>query len=189
MSLSTPLTSDIDIVHKSDWNEVGRDGHISTFSQYVDERISASAPLSTLLDIYSPSPSLKVKDPESHESDSYEDRLVPGMAYLRRIGWTGTIVLTLGTIIILVCLSFLSFLWFSTWSASHLWHNLIIRGWLPISITISTLIMKTAIGFQEGLGTMMLAALALKHFITSTHNIAAVSIIRSSSTAPLNLAV
>lgn len=98
------------------------------------------------------------------------------------------VVLSVGTITVVITFAFLSFLWTDNGN-SYAWRNIMIHAWAPRAITISALIIRVCVVAQAGVCTSMLAALALEHFEVLYTEAAGVSSIRYSHTGPESLFV
>ncbi|KAF2496431.1 hypothetical protein BU16DRAFT_561246 [Lophium mytilinum] len=80
----------------------------------------------------------------------------------------GCLVLTLfaTTITMIACTAFISFFWFDD-ASNSIWKLIVINEWLTRSISISTLVLRTAVDMQASIGAAIIAAL----MIESSHGI------------------
>jgi hypothetical protein len=102
------------------------------------------------------------------------------LRWIDKLGRIAVVTLTLGTILVLVSLSLLAFLWFGNTSNS-LWHHIMTKNWLPEAITIISEVIKAVVGFQIGLCSAMLAALLIERSEVLLPNAATISVLRSST--------
>ncbi|KAI8945188.1 hypothetical protein F4801DRAFT_594363 [Xylaria longipes] len=98
-----------------------------------------------------------------------------------------------GTIIVLIALSFLLFLWYGEGSgiggqhATSAWRNIMLREWLPQVITLASLAMRVTVAAQITLCTSMCAALILEKRRVRKSHAAQFSIARSVNDGPWTL--
>jgi hypothetical protein len=110
------------------------------------------------------------------------------LTWSRKLGWYTTFILVFGTFVILSTILFLSYLWYGNHS-DPTWQQLMAANWSIRSISLASLALRMAAGFQAGACTSMLASLALEHFIVPLPATAAVSTMRSSQPSPYSLVV
>ena len=91
-----------------------------------------------------------------------------------------------GTFVILGCQAFICFLWIGG-SGNSLWLDIVLAGWIPRSITIAALLIRSLVTAQAAICTSMLAALVLEIVGTPLRNAAAISMARFEITGPLSL--
>jgi hypothetical protein len=133
--------------------------------------------------------------------NSSENLLSPIPRLQKRTFWHKTgiyalCVLSLGTVMLLLALSFLTFLWkgvgaTATYNDSKMasaWRTIMMKAWASRVVTLSSLVIRLAIAAQAGVATSMLAALLLERSGVPVHSVAKVSLIRSSNTGPHHLA-
>ncbi len=120
-------------------------------------------------------------------TNSSESRLLENRTLAERFGWIGITILFAGTAVILAALGFLGFLYLADYR-NKTWQLIIIRGWATRAVSLSALAIRTAISFQSGLATAMLAALVLERFGVLLEDSAQISTLRSSTPHPFNLA-
>lgn len=99
---------------------------------------------------------------------------------LRRLGWQAAFVLPIALVSILAVAGFLAFLWFAGLE-SHVWHRLMITGWVTRAVTVSTLILRFSVDLQSGLAGAMLAAMILELNSVRLHDAVKVSMMRASN--------
>ncbi|KAM7222535.1 hypothetical protein V8F06_002029 [Rhypophila decipiens] len=113
------------------------------------------------------------------------DRL---MGASRKLGYMTIGTLIICPLLILAAMAWIAFLWFAS-NNNGTRRLVLIENWLTRSVTVCTLVIRTAAGWLSGIGTAMLAALALEHGAVLLLDAAAVSIVRaaggSGSLAPL----
>ena len=97
---------------------------------------------------------------------------------LRRVGPSAWLILIGGTSIVLAVVVLLTFLWFANVD-SPVWHRIAIHNWMAPTVTISTLILRAALGLQVGIVASMLSGLSLEKIGVRTSDLASSSIIRS----------
>jgi len=103
-----------------------------------------------------------------------------------RLSRQGLAVLVLGTILIVIAVSLLIFLWFGTRSSA--WANIMINGRAPLAITLTVVALRLSMMLQLGALTSMLAAVALEKGFVPFNKAATVSILRASYGPPQQLA-
>ncbi|KAI9711675.1 MAG: hypothetical protein M1812_007108 [Candelaria pacifica] len=108
-------------------------------------------------------------------------------AIIEKFGYFGIIILLAGTVVIAAALGFLSFLWFADYS-NKTWQLIIVRQWATRAVSLSALAIRTAISFQSGLATAMLAALVLERFGVLLEDSARISTLRATTPHPFRLA-
>jgi hypothetical protein len=105
---------------------------------------------------------------------------------MQRIGWLTTIILIASTLTMLAAIGMLCFLWWAD-PLNMAWRSILIKGWLPPSITLSSAVMRWSIGSQATFPTSMLAASILERKGTTIYHTAALSIIRYVNRGPFGL--
>ena len=116
---------------------------------------------------------------EQHKTEEETMMLIRGIPSIsRKLGKMAIFILLSGTLLILIAIGFLAFLWFAN-SENSLWHSIIVRDWLVKASTISSEVVKQAVTFQLGIVGAVLAALALERFQVSLPDVAAVSMMRA----------
>ncbi|RYN73554.1 hypothetical protein AA0120_g12602 [Alternaria tenuissima] len=103
-----------------------------------------------------------------------------------RIGFYSTGALVLGTLLIFASFCFISFLWWSD-SDNDVWRRIMLRGWATRSVTLASLVLRSAITAQALAATAMLAALALHWHQVALPDAAAVSLLRFANPGPSSL--
>ncbi|EMD95311.1 hypothetical protein COCHEDRAFT_1211264 [Bipolaris maydis C5] len=105
---------------------------------------------------------------------------------MRRLGWYALSSIIFGTILILASFGFLSFLWFAD-ARNEVWRQIVETNWTTRSITLTALVIRTAVSAHAFVTTAMLAALALQWHQVPIPSFAAVSLIRFSNSGPHGL--
>ncbi|KAI8946815.1 hypothetical protein F4801DRAFT_596024 [Xylaria longipes] len=109
------------------------------------------------------------------------------------LGRTGLITILGGSILILICIAFLSFLWFGSGhepeaaGAPWVWRQIALHDWMTRTITISALVLRSIVSLQVALCTSMTAALVLEKRSARKTDVAYLSIARSVSDGPRKL--
>lgn len=109
------------------------------------------------------------------------------------LGIMGNIILWLGTAVVAIALGFISFLWICAHRAREgqtvpeSWLVIVSNGWLPQSITLSSLALRFAIAMQSGLMVAMIAGLAVERFRTSLYRAPEISMMRASGASAIQL--
>ena len=101
----------------------------------------------------------------------------------RRLGWQAAVTIVLTALVTLAVVGFLGFLWFADLSNST-WHRIMVTGWATRAVSISTLVLRSAIDLQAGVAAAMLAAIILESTSVQLRNAAKVSTMRASSPQP-----
>ncbi|KAH8781921.1 hypothetical protein BGZ57DRAFT_285238 [Hyaloscypha finlandica] len=110
------------------------------------------------------------------------------------IGLYGLGTLVLGSIAVIASAVFLSFFWATSRRviqgqiAPQLWHMIVSRGWTTRAVTLSTVVIRSAVAFQAGLISAMMAALLLEKNRTRISKLPVLSILRAANTGPSSLA-
>ena len=78
-----------------------------------------------------------------------------------RMGMQTLLILAANSMIIITTIAFLCFLWFAHQDNRN-WRNIIVFGYATRAVTISTLVIRSSIGFQGAICVAMLAALSLE---------------------------
>lgn len=115
----------------------------------------------------------------------------------RRLGLFRTILLILGTLAIVAVAAFLTFLWLGASLAvdhadravAQAWRHILDSGWLLRLVAISSLLYRVVAAAQAAMATEMLAALALEGGGCLLPDLARLSLTRSQSAGPFQLAV
>jgi hypothetical protein len=101
----------------------------------------------------------------------------------RRLGWQAAVTLVLTALVTLAVVGFLGFLWFADLS-NGIWHRIMVTGWATRAVSISTLVLRSAIDLQAGVAAAMLAAIILESTSVRLRDAAKVSTMRASSPQP-----
>src|ERR1700712_3669533 len=80
---------------------------------------------------------------------------------MQKIGKWTIVILSVSLLLTLAIFGFLAFLW----EAPHdngFWHTIIAKGWANRAVTVSALLLRTAVDLQAGTAAAMLAAIFLE---------------------------
>ena len=83
----------------------------------------------------------------------------------------------------LAVIGFLGFLWFADLH-NGFWHQIMVTGWATRAVSISTLVLRSAIDLQAGVAAAMLAALVLESSTVGLRHAAQISTMRAGSPQP-----
>ena len=100
-----------------------------------------------------------------------------------RLGWQAAVTLLVSAVVTLAVVGFLGFLWFADLN-NNVWHRIMVTGWATRSVSISTLVLRSAIDLQAGVAAAMLAAIILESSSIVLRQAAKVSTMRASSPQP-----
>lgn len=103
-----------------------------------------------------------------------------------RLGWQAAVTLLLSVVITLAVVGFLGFLWFAD-LGNGVWHRIMVTGWATRAVSISTLVLRSAIDLQAGIAAAMLAAIILESSSILLRYAAKVSTMRAGSPQPRTL--
>jgi fluoride ion exporter CrcB/FEX len=105
----------------------------------------------------------------------------------QRMGRQTTLILAASLLLTIAVIAFLTFLW----TAPHdhkLWRFIIVRGWAGGAVTVSSLVLRTAVDLQAGAAVAMLAAILLENdFRLLVTDTAQVSKLRAGRAMPLDI--
>ncbi|KAJ0119221.1 hypothetical protein J7T55_013458 [Diaporthe amygdali] len=107
-----------------------------------------------------------------------------------RLGKWASAVITLGWTFEILILSFLLYLWTGEGSepggghASSLWRWIMLKGYASQAVTVSAVVMRTAVGLQASICTALVAALMLEARSVQMSDIALFSVLRAVSGGP-----
>jgi hypothetical protein len=103
------------------------------------------------------------------------------------MGRQTTLILAASVLLTMAVFTFLTFLW----TASHdhkIWRSIIVRGWAGGAVTVSSLVLRTAVDLQAGTAVAMLAAILLENdFRLLLTDTAQVSKLRAGRAMPLDI--
>ncbi|RDA83666.1 hypothetical protein CP532_4679 [Ophiocordyceps camponoti-leonardi (nom. inval.)] len=113
---------------------------------------------------------------------------------IQAISIWGCCILGIGTAVIIATTGFLYFFWTESETAatnsrtpSALWNAIVFSGWAARAITISSILIRLAIGLQSGLMTTMLASIVIEKRGVYLPQLPALSIMRCISSGAQNL--
>lgn len=96
------------------------------------------------------------------------------------------LVLVFDTITILGVAAFITFLWFGSQS-NNLWRTIALKGWMTKSVTLASVLLRTALSLQTGIAVPMIASIALERSRIRLSSLASVSTMRNSGSTFLPL--
>lgn len=102
---------------------------------------------------------------------------------LRRLGWQSIVILISTALTALAVIGFLAFLWFASLD-NGVWHRIMVDGWATRSVSIATLVLRSAVDLQAGVAAAMLAALVLESSSVRLRDAARISTMRAGSPQP-----
>ncbi|KAK7968868.1 hypothetical protein PG988_007941 [Apiospora saccharicola] len=91
-----------------------------------------------------------------------------GRRLWRRVGKRGLVMIPLGSLLLLVLIAFLQFLWLQARKAKDgeephkLWQTIVFRSWLARTVTITAVLMRSVITAQAAVVTPMVAAMIVE---------------------------
>ncbi|KAI0503392.1 hypothetical protein F5B22DRAFT_551255 [Xylaria bambusicola] len=160
-------------------------------SSVPDGNIPSSRPMSraTTLDI--PDDNF-FQDTSNMAVHSIEPVPAPRLPIKESLGRSGSLTIIGGSVVALVLLGFLMFLWLGhggheSADATWVWRQIALGGWMTQSITLTSLGLRFIISMQAAVCTSMLAALVLEKKFTPKPDVAWFSIIRSTNDGPLKM--
>lgn len=80
---------------------------------------------------------------------------------LQRFGWIAIITLIATTVVILTCIGWFMFLWWSSIN-NNFWHMIIINGWAPRAVALAGSVLHLMVAAQTGVCISMLAGIAME---------------------------
>ena len=108
---------------------------------------------------------------------------------VQKIGLQTVVLLVATLVVTTIVIGFLTFLWTAPHDNSF-WRTIVTKGWAGGAVTVSSLILRTAIDFQAGVAVAMLAAILLE---TDFHllfiDTAQVSKLRAGRAVPMDIAI
>ena len=106
--------------------------------------------------------------------------------YIRRLRKTTILTLVTTSPLVLAVAAFLSFLWYSD-TSNTTWHTIMLRGWATRLVTVSSLLVRTAVDFQGGVAAAMLGALILESGSPALRHAPLISTARAGKPKPRTL--
>lgn len=107
---------------------------------------------------------------------------------MQRMGMYSIIILAATTILMLAVVSFLTFLWTAPHENSF-WRLIIVKGWAGGVVTVSALLLRTAVDLQAGIAVAMLAAIVMETSHIFLIDTAQVSRLRAGRAVPIDIVV
>ncbi|KAK6495582.1 Mitochondrial outer membrane protein iml2 [Arthrobotrys musiformis] len=96
---------------------------------------------------------------------------------LKRVGFVTTFITCVSFAVLIACVVFLSWLWYSNIDNST-WHRIMINEWATRAVSLTSTVLRWAVATQTALGLAMLAAVSLERFDVPLANVASVSLMR-----------
>ncbi|KAK4938818.1 hypothetical protein LTR10_020825 [Elasticomyces elasticus] len=100
-----------------------------------------------------------------------------------RMGTYTLVIATISTISLLAALIFLAWMWFGDRS-SPTWRRIMLHDFAKQAVTVSSIILRTAIACLGGIATGMIASISIEHRGVPFQDVAQVSIARFSNSGP-----
>ncbi|KAK3664935.1 carboxypeptidase Y-deficient [Elasticomyces elasticus] len=105
---------------------------------------------------------------------------------IRRVGRSALWTLLVTMLLILTAVGFLLFLWYSDFN-NRTWHLIMVRGWATRAVSISSLVLRTAVDFQACIAVAMLASLLLESGVVLLRDAPMISTTRAHKATPSTL--
>ena len=124
--------------------------------------------------------------PQALESHQVTDTSTPGngrRSVYQRIGAYTLVLTILGTIFLLAPLTFLGWMWLGDRSSST-WRRIMLDDFAKQAVTISAIVLRTALAVLGGVATAMIASVSIEHHGVPLQDAAQVSIARFSNSGP-----
>lgn len=110
----------------------------------------------------------------------------PRPSFSARFGSWNSLALIIATLTNLICLCFLTFLWFSN-TRSSTWQAIALRGWVPRAVTLTAMVMRWDVTIQAAICTSQLASLLLENFEVYLPDAAGISMLTSQNMGPISM--
>ncbi|KAE9364718.1 hypothetical protein N431DRAFT_431530 [Stipitochalara longipes BDJ] len=123
----------------------------------------------------------------SNEITIEEQKAPPPISLYGKLGAFVSAILVAGTICILAATGFLWFLWLADYRNST-WHQIVYNNWFTRCVSLSALVIRTAVSLQSSAATSMIASLALERTGVLLLHFASVSLTRHANGGPYMLA-
>lgn len=137
--------------------------------------------------IASQSPSVQPGD-DAQECPGFPE-IPSNWTAVQKVGLQTAVILVATLILTMAVIGFLAFLWTAPHENSF-WRVIVVKGWAGGAVTVSSLMLRTAIDFQAGAAVAMLAAILLE---TDYHllliDTAQVSKLRAGKAIPMDIAI
>jgi hypothetical protein len=109
-----------------------------------------------------------------------------------KVGRYNVSVLIIGTLVILMSISFLGFVWIVSITASPekiptFWYLIVHEDWTSRVVTLATMLIRVAVAAQLCVSAALMAALILERAGTSTEHLPLLAMIRCANTGPQTL--
>ncbi|KAI9147145.1 hypothetical protein HJFPF1_13177 [Paramyrothecium foliicola] len=105
------------------------------------------------------------------------------LSFFRRVGKRASILVVPCILTVAAAIGFVGWLWFGDRSEPR-WRRLMLAGWSNQAVTISSLVMRSALSILGGIATSMIAAVALEQSGSSLRDAVSLSMARFSSPGP-----
>lgn len=116
--------------------------------------------------------------PDSPGHSHERPKASSSLSLRKRAGPLAIIILIGSTVLFVVCVFFLWFLWYGT-PSNRLWHLIIMRSWAARAVTITSIVLRGALTLQGGVCLSMLAAIALERSSVPLDCVGKVSLMRA----------
>ncbi|KAG8158818.1 hypothetical protein KVR01_011261 [Diaporthe batatas] len=129
---------------------------------------------------------------ETHETPAAvvkKDPLEAEFARFHKLSLLATSTFVLACLTVPCCVAFIGFLWSNPNGTGNneIWLKIVLHGWVLKSLTMSTVVLRVAIGAQTRIATSMLASIVMETKGVALHRSAAVSALRYVNNGPQSL--
>jgi hypothetical protein len=131
---------------------------------------------------------------EQTQTDCAEDRIPTRRQSIKEsLGIFGCIIIVAGSILILIIMAFLIYLWGGNGpvsggkKASLVWRSIMLKGWVTQAVTLSSVIIRIALALQASVCTSLVAALILENYGVPLSKVAHFTVLRSVNGGPFTL--
>ncbi|KAF2847315.1 hypothetical protein T440DRAFT_521079 [Plenodomus tracheiphilus IPT5] len=105
---------------------------------------------------------------------------------IQRIGWYTLSLVAVSSLAILGFVVYISFMWLAG-DNNRTWRAIAQRGWIVKSITLASVVLRTAVGVQAGVATAMIASILVEGPGGPLHDLSQVALLRVSTTSPFSV--
>ncbi|KAK0706111.1 hypothetical protein B0T26DRAFT_679836 [Lasiosphaeria miniovina] len=113
------------------------------------------------------------------EIDVVDGPTLRRLSWREKLGLFALLLFPIGTVILLVCLGILWFLWLGGSAGSGLWHEITARDRLSEIVNIIAEVIKVTVNFQVGTEVAMIASLAMERFDVLLPHAASLSMMKA----------
>jgi len=131
-----------------------------------------------------------ITEPTNHTFPTQEGVHEKRRSISTKLGFTGLIIAISSTIVLVLCMMFLAFLWEGqrrAFSPRPLWSTITLNEWTIRSITITSLLLRWAVAAQISLASGALAAIALERYSIILSQAGSVAVSRNTHSSPVSL--